>query len=60
MIWDDLDIKPKPKKKAKPDINSDELLYRIRWKDGYGYHAYMYVKPIIDEMLGKSKVENEQ
>lgn len=53
MIWDDLYIKPKPKKTAKPDINSDELLSRIRWKDGYGYEAYMYVKPIIDEMLGK-------
>lgn len=50
--WDEY-VNPEPKKKAKPDINSDELLFKIRWKDGYGYYAYKYVKPIIDEMLGK-------
>ena len=40
-------------KKAKPDINSEELLHKIRWKNGYGYEVYMYVKPIVDEILGK-------
>ena len=40
-------------KKAKPDINSEELLSKIRWRNGKGYEVYMYVKPIIDEMLGK-------
>ena len=57
MIWEGLFMKPKKQKKAKPDINSDELLSKIRWRDGYGLEVYMYVKPIIDEMLGKSEEE---
>lgn len=44
-------------KKTKPDINSEELLSKIRWRNGNGYEVYMYVKPIIDEMLGKESEE---
>ena len=57
MIWECLFMKPKKQKKSKPDINSDELLSKIRWRDGEGLEAYMYVKPIIDEMLGRSEEE---
>ena len=46
-------------KKAKPDINSAELLSKIRWRDGNGYEVYMYVKPIVDEILGKESEEEE-
>ena len=48
------------KKKAKPDINSQELLMKIRWKNGWGYEVYHYVKPIIDEMLGRESEETNE
>ena len=57
MIWEGLFMKPKKQKKAKPDINSDELLSKIRWRDGYGLEVYMYVKPIIDKKKKKSEEE---
>lgn len=28
----------------------DEVLLGIRWKNGHGYKAYMYAKPISDEI----------